>query len=320
MSPKSPKAQSKLVPALDATARLLQQDLGRTFNHGQSAGLAAHAEITAASTSRKSGVFYRHLGPLRLELSTILAQGYRRYFKLALANPRDIDSDPDEWTRVQLKPAVEAVLSFIRDWYILACDGQNQSVRLMSSTEWVSGGSTSVSIPLAAPPPLLPESWRAPGWLFSVSPLVGIGPLNEEDLPKTGPDQELSAVHTDMILDGAQESFLVQLVDVVEKVRDEEIAAAGATATTTVSQKNPKGFEGLGPKKVDLSMYMDDMTGPQQVAYSLKHEYGLRVTEVASRMELDRSTVYEHLELAQRKVDQALSKQKSARRAKSSPE
>src|SRR5262249_44827712 len=81
-----------------------------------------------------------------------------------------------------------------------------------------------------------------------------------------------------------------------------------------------KGIEGLGPKKTDLSEYMDSLTDKQRLAFSLKNEYGLGPAEVASRMGLDRKTAYEHLEAANRKINQAYSNAKRGARVKNTLE
>jgi len=59
------------------------------------------------------------------------------------------------------------------------------------------------------------------------------------------------------------------------------------------------------------------LTDKQQLAFSLKHEYGLGLAKIAERMEIDRKTAYEHLEAASRKIDQGSSNERhKSRRAK----
>lgn len=123
--------------------------------------------------------------------------------------------------------------------------------------------------------------------------------------------------------------FLWELGAAIKTVRNEEIAAAGAIPRGTVSEHTEapdkrkdsehrlKGTDGL-VKKTDLSQYMHNLTEKQQLAFSLKYEYGLGLAEIASRMGLDRKTAYEHIEAARRKIDQAHSSEKGrAHRAKS---
>ena len=65
---------------------------------------------------------------------------------------------------------------------------------------------------------------------------------------------------------------------------------------------------------------MDNLTEKQRLAFSLKCEYRLGLTEIASRMGLNRKTAYEHIEAAQRKIDQVHSNEKHKTRNKSTLE
>lgn len=332
-SSKNSRPRRNSTSALEAVGNLTNHGLNNILFRGQMDALSAHQEIKITPIQQKTGPFYRNLLPLRKDLVSVLADSYRRYFKLALANPRQARHDPDRWSLAHLQPAVSATLEWLRDWYILACDGENQWTRNVGSTEFVPGQSVSLSIPIIAPPPLpSPKSWRAPAWLFGVSlVVVGIGPLKPENIPATDSEQRLGASHTRLLLKGARRVFLVELGTAIETVRNEEIATAGAIPADTVtsqmvgSSKNPKhwlkGFEGLGVKVADLSHYTNILTDKQQIAFSLKREYGLRLSEVASRMGLDRKTAYEHIKAADRKINQAFSSERrKARRARSKPE
>jgi DNA-directed RNA polymerase specialized sigma24 family protein len=82
----------------------------------------------------------------------------------------------------------------------------------------------------------------------------------------------------------------------------------------------PKGTGGLVRKR-DLSQYMDRLTEKQHLAFSLRFEYELRLSEIASRMGINRKTADEHIKAAQKKVEQARSSDKrKARRAGYTPE
>jgi RNA polymerase sigma factor (sigma-70 family) len=60
-------------------------------------------------------------------------------------------------------------------------------------------------------------------------------------------------------------------------------------------------------KKIDLSNYFDQakLTDRQRECISLKHEYGLTVTQIAGRLGISRKTVDEHLEAAERRIQSA---------------
>lgn len=81
----------------------------------------------------------------------------------------------------------------------------------------------------------------------------------------------------------------------------------------------PKGTEGLVRKR-DLSQYMDRLTEKQHLAFSLKFEYELRLSEIALRMGINRKTADEHIKAAQKKVEQARSSDKRKARRGYTPE
>lgn len=241
-------ARRSLKPALEAINNLTRQELNGIFSRGQMTALSAHHQIKITPINQKTGPFYRHLLPLRELLSSLLGKSYRMYFKLALANPRQAGRNPDKWARAYLHPAIEATLNWLRDWYILVCDGENQWVRNVASTEFIPGQTVSLSIPITAPPPLpSPKSWRAPAWLFEVSlVVVGIGVLKTQHVPPTDSEQKLGASHTRLLLKGARRVFLWQLEEVIERVRNEEIAAAGAITTEAASSEKRRQINRRG--------------------------------------------------------------------------
>jgi hypothetical protein len=237
-----------LKPALEAVAKITRQELNGIFVRGQMTALNAHNQIRLAPISQKTGPFYRHLLPLRELLSSRLGNSYRMYFKLALAHPRQAGLNADKWARAQLQPAIGATVGWLRDWYILAGDGENQWVRNVGSTKFVPGQTVSLSIPLTASPPLpSSKSWRAPAWLFEVSLVeVGIGVLKTEHVPATDSEQRLGTAHTRLLLKGARRVFLWELETVIERARNEETVAAGAIPTEIPGREKPKSIKRRG--------------------------------------------------------------------------
>jgi hypothetical protein len=271
----------------------------------------------------KTAAFFRYFIPLRKQMVALLAESYRRYFRLALAHPRQTGADPDQWARSQLQPAVGAALEWIRDGYIMGCDGENHRVRHLGSFEFDPGGTGSLSIRTRIPPISPPTSWRAPAWLFVMSEsLAGVGPLKDQHVPRMDSPERLGDAHTRLLLKGARRAFSWDLGAVIETVRNEEIVAAGTIPPRTENRQTDepnkskdskrllKGIDGL-VRKADLSQYMHNLTEKQQLAFSLKFEYDLGLAEIASRMGLDRKTAYEHIEAAKRKIEQAGSNEKS---------
>jgi hypothetical protein len=287
-------ANSPFTLALEAIGNLWNEAFARLELSGQFTSFMAHGKIRRTPLADKTGPFYGHLVPWRNELAALLADTYRRYFKLALAHPQLARGHPHEWAWSQIRPAIGVVLESIIDWYILACDGENQRVRPVGTMELPPGQTTSLSIPVTVEPYPPSNSWRAPAWLFAISMVdVGIGPLKQKHVPATNSEEKLGAAHTRLLLGGARRVFLWQLGTAIETVRNQEVAAAGAIPADTANEQTkeakkrkgsepPKGTEGL-VRKADLSQYMHNLTERQQLAFSLKYEYELGLEEIASR-------------------------------------
>lgn len=324
-----------LASALDAVANLCEDAFVKVDNLSGLHAISVHSEIKQRSIQEKSAAFYRSFIPLRMQMISLLVDSYRRYFKLALAHPRQTGGDPGIWAWIQLQPAVHAALEWMRDWYVLACDGESQRLCTIATVEVVPGQTSVVkTIPISESPVPQLIPWRAPAWLFGISRVhFGVGLVKQHHVPNTSSEEKLGYSHTRLLLKGAKWVFLYSLREAIDKVRNEEIAAAGTFPTVTIqrqtersntrkdSKRRPKGIEGLGPKKTDLSQYMHNLTEKQQLAFSLKFEYELPLAEIASRMERDRKTASEHIEAAKRKIEQARSLEKSkAHRAKNTDE
>jgi hypothetical protein len=328
MKRKRETPNGKFTSALEAINNLLLQELDQILSGGWSAALAANTEIKIRAITLRSGAFQRHFLPFLKEIVLALTGAYRRYFKLALAHPGQVGDDPNDWALANLQPFISATFEWIRDWHILACDGSNRYMQPVGSVPFQPGQTASMSIPFNPQEIASPKSWRAPAWLFAVGPVVGVGPLKTENVPATNSEEKLSAAHTRLLLKGVRRVFLGMLGMAINTVRNEEIAAAGTMPAEALSPENRKskthrleGFEGLRHKEVDLSRYMVSLTEKQRTAFSLKYEYGLKLEEIASRMNLNRKTAYEHIEAANKKVRELRSMEKrQASRAKSNPD
>jgi hypothetical protein len=213
--------RNKFALAFEAIDNLLLQDLRKIFSRGWMAAMSAHAEIGVAPVRQKTHPFYRHLAPFRTSLVSALTGSYRQYFRLALAHRHQTGHDPHEWAWGQLQCTAAITVEQIRDWYILACDGENPS----------------------------PQSWRAPAWLFHVSLAhFGIGLLKPKHVPANDAEEKLNAAHTRLLLKGARRVFLLELRAAIERVRNEEVATAGAIPEEPGNKQvrrpiNRKGWE-----------------------------------------------------------------------------
>lgn len=226
---------SRLAQALTATGNLWNQAFTSLKSSGGVVALMAHGEIEHAPHGGKSIIFYRSLVPLRQSSVAVLAETYRRCLKLALANPQESGRNPDGWAWSQIQPAVGVTFEWLRDWYVLACDGENQHVRRSETIEFIPGQTVSSSIPLAVSPYPSPKNWRAPAWLFGVSLAhFGFGLLKQKHIPATDSDQKLGPALTRLIIKGARRKFLWELRDAIRKVLNEEISVAGTIPSDLV--------------------------------------------------------------------------------------
>lgn len=230
----SRKANPALISALEAVANLCEEAFVELDHSSGLYAISAHSEIKRTSTDQKSATFYRFLIPLRTAMIALLADSYRRYFKLALAHPSQTGGDPAMWAWTQLRPAVHAALEWMFDWYVFACDGESRRMRHIATFQFEPGKTVSTPVPNSFAPFPPVTTWRAPAWLFQVSlVLVGIGVVKTDRVPSKESVERLGPGHTRLILKGAKRVFLWNLGEVVERVRNEEIAAAGAVRSET---------------------------------------------------------------------------------------
>jgi len=111
-------------------------------------------------------------------------------------------------------------------------------------------------------------------------------------------------------------SSFEQIRALIERVRDQQLRRLQQRWSPTQGEpKKPKhwlkGTQGL-TRKADLSQYKQGLTERQELAFSLKWEYGLKLAEIASRMGIDRKTAYEHIEAAKKKMEETISNEKGA--------
>jgi hypothetical protein len=196
MRSKKAKVDPALNAALKAVGNLCDQAFASFDRSSTLQAIATHSEIQGRNIPEKSAAFYRSFWPLRSQMIEILGQTYRRFMKLALAHASEIDVDPAISAGIQLRPAINAALYWMRDWYVLACDGENQRIRHLATVPVVSGENASIS--LSVPPPLVTQStfWRAPAWLFGVSlVLFGVGLMKQRHMPDKESKEKLGLSH-----------------------------------------------------------------------------------------------------------------------------
>ncbi len=229
MKGKASSPHNALTQALEAIAKLWLREIDNFLSNSWMVGLSVHSKIEVVPIAQKSVAFYEQFLPLRKNLVALLADSYRRYFRVGLAQPRLAGLDAHDWAWGQLQPAIYVASDWICDWYILACSGENRLIQSIVSVRVDPGTTASLTIPLTAPSLSPAGSWRSPAWLFSIfPPLTGIGRMKPNHIPATDSEEELSAAHSRLILKGARRAFLWDLAAVIETLRNEETAAAGA--------------------------------------------------------------------------------------------
>src|SRR6266567_3444393 len=130
-------APSIFTSAVEAIAALFEDGFNQLRHAGVTEAIFTHGELEEQLVPSKSVCFYRRFVPLRNEMISLIVNAYRGFFKLAIANPTQTGNDPDLWTRTQLTPAVFVAFVWIHDWYILACEGESQSVQRVASLPFV---------------------------------------------------------------------------------------------------------------------------------------------------------------------------------------
>jgi DNA-directed RNA polymerase specialized sigma24 family protein len=170
----------------------------------------------------------------------------------------------------------------------------------------------------------------APPWVLEMDGVAELLPVRlYSALPEPLRDQ--SFVRSDEAVRSAAKtlSTVEQIQALTARVSDEQLqrlkerwsAATGQAEGPKMPKHWKKGFEGLGAKVTNLSKHMHVLTDKQQMALSLKVEYGLGPTEIASRMGIDRKTLSEHLAAADKRLTEAYSNDKRKRaRAKNDPD
>src|SRR5271156_8277 len=242
MCPRKASA-SRLTLAVDATHKMYWQRFLEFQQQSTVQALAVHTEIEVLAIGSRNARFYGHFLPLLMNSAQIVAEAFRRYFKLALANPQDCSPGPNEWACNQLQESIGVVFDWLSNWWVLACDGENQHVRLAASVPILPGEKVSMSIPTTLPADSQPRTWwRAPCWTLVVYP-PGITLLRQEHVPDTTSNEKLSPAHTRLILKAMRRMFLMMLSRDMDRARSEEIIAAGtipAHATLTEKRKPNK--------------------------------------------------------------------------------
>ena len=114
---------------------------------------------------------------------------------------------------------------------------------------------------------------------------------------------------------------LENLQSLIDRVVDQQFQRLSGRWVSSVKKPKhwQKGTQGL--RKIhDFSCYYHVLTEKQQVAFSLKLEYEVGLSELASRMGISRKTASEHIHAANRKISHSLSNDKRRLTSRKNPD
>jgi hypothetical protein len=240
---------NRLTLAVEATQRIFRQRFLEFQQQSTVQALAVHSEIEVLAIGSRNARFFSRFAPLLVNSAEIVTEAYRRYFKLALANPQECGPDPDEWAWNKLQESVAIAFDWLNNWWVLACDGENQHIRLAATVPIVPGEAVSVSIPTALPANSRPDTyWCAPCWTFVIYP-PGIRFLRPENVPDTTSNEKLSPAHTRLILKAMRRMFLMKLGVEMDRARNEETIAVGTVPALAIPTAKRKPNKRVGVEK-----------------------------------------------------------------------
>jgi hypothetical protein len=298
-----------------------------------------HQEITQANrTSPEPEIFQRHWNSLAKSIHQLVEGTFT--FLLVIASQNNLEN-PIEWATSQVRLMLEDEMlvediqvcprgaTRLRRWIVTACDGGDQ-------------GSPPSTDKTAFERWLFYRDWQSPAWLH-MKPL-GNTPYNSDSAwIRDGVDvsQGTLAYHSECMwlviwerlqkLAGSAHTR-VALRGVVSKVELREPAvqqkgqkierAPVARPDDDLEAKASLATKPLPRPSAYLSDLMDDakLTEKQRVCYSLKWEHQLNEADIARRLGISRTAVYDRIAAAQKRMDQASANQKARKSAARRPQ
>lgn len=220
---------------MEAIARTVNAKIQHVNFQGMLAAISTRAAIDGLSGHHKGSAFYREYLPWSNELCAACVEGFRLFFRLALAHPDLIRENPQKWAYDQIGPLIRFALDEISEWFMLACEGENRCAKKIGTAELIPNQTVSIAIPLTVPEHVSKNEWRAPAWLFAVAAeLTGIGLMKDSSVPKNDLDMRLGASHTRLILKGARKVFKQNMHSGIARIYDEEIARYASNSPSPI--------------------------------------------------------------------------------------
>jgi predicted DNA-binding protein (UPF0251 family) len=256
-------------------------------------------------------IFKAYLDAFRSGLETEVLRLFRETLQIGLGNPEAIKMSPVEWAKTHVRILIRKKAAMVERWTKETCDGQNGAKRLETENDFEEL--------------VFWRKWRAPRVIY-MQP-SGNAAYNAADTWRR--EDELV---TQQLLKAFSDRFILFLeieLDkcagdahvVLAKVGGPKVDAnqhsihSSTLRQVSKSQTPSRHNIQLGPKKQDLSKYLDsaELTARQLECISLRLEYGIKKSEIARYLGIDRKTLDEHLAAAERKIQINAAKQRTAR-------
>lgn len=144
-------------------------------------------------------------------------------------------------------------------------------------------------------------------WRLGFTPILNPEPAGQHFTPATGDESERMSEADTVAWVRKRESVICdRLARQLSNECLDGTMMAGRIAGRKQPMEAPANPKKLGPKKRDLSQYLDAasaLTERQRDCLSLRLEYGLGITEIARRLGIHHATVYEHIAAGKKVLD-----------------
>ena len=280
-------------------------------------------------------VFKNYFYACIARIQEIVKTVFDRFLAISLNQNGLIGMAPVEWASLQVVDLIEREDRLVEMWIKSVCDKQNHIIPT-SDDEFVQKV-------------LFRTDWRAPNWLYMQPngnalyvPSTAWGRMTESDTRNCL--KYLRESRWILLLQSTLEQFVGAASETLARRRTSSDAEVRAVAQVSQNDRETEGSRqasartqsthvhpeqsaqdtsALGPKRQDLSRYLDSarLTQRQYECVSLLLEYGLRKSHIARRLGIHRKTVDEFIAAAEKKLEASKAKLMSEKnRAKIKPD
>jgi len=280
----------------------------------------------AAAPENKHDIFVQCFVNAADAIAVVVHNYFPKLLGVAVAHPKRIGGgSPIDWTCARIRAELADFLRVDQGRLLSGeANSRDDNTTLLADNDRVAIDTRGILYCIDCSGPGLPwwadsdhlYAWRL-GYPFSIlNPELAGQPF----APSTGDDGErMSWADTDAWINKRVLAICDRLA---RQLADECLDAtimAGRTAGRKQPMEAPANPRTLGPKKHDLSQHLDRvdaLTDRQRECLSLRLEYGLGPAEIARRLGIHHTTVYEHIAAGKKILDNARS---NSRPGKSRP-